>query len=102
MTAARAPGLTVPAGRGDDLIAHDPLLSDDATAWLGTAALLRAPCPAAARALLTRDRYADIEVHARRFGGRGERRTAHVGFQAAHVRRRTARIPAGGGPAAGC
>ncbi|SFY52938.1 YciI family protein [Streptomyces sp. F-1] len=65
-----AADLTVPAERGADLIAYGPLLSDDATAWLGTAALLRAPDPAAARALLTEDRYAAIEVHAWRPGGR--------------------------------
>ncbi|MEU3536556.1 YciI family protein [Streptomyces murinus] len=70
--AAEAADLTVPAGRGDDLIAYGPLLSDDATAWLGTAALLRAPGPAAARALLTEDRYADIEVHPWQFGGRSQ------------------------------
>ncbi|MEW2625356.1 YciI family protein [Streptomyces sp. NPDC048106] len=70
--AGEAADLTVPAGRGDDLIAYGPLLSDDATAWLGTAALLRAPDPAAARALLTRDRYADVEVHPWQFGGRAE------------------------------
>ncbi|MEU6714984.1 hypothetical protein ABZ897_26265 [Nonomuraea sp. NPDC046802] len=29
-----------------------------------------APDPDAARAVLTRDRYADIEVHDRQFGGR--------------------------------
>ncbi|TWV55827.1 hypothetical protein FRZ03_06250 [Streptomyces misionensis] len=65
-----AADLAVPAGRGADLIAYGPLLSDDATAWLGTAALLRAPDPAAARALLTEDRYAGIEVHAWQPGGR--------------------------------
>ncbi|QLJ02311.1 YciI family protein [Streptomyces sp. NEAU-sy36] len=65
-----AADLTVPAERGADLIAYGPLLSDDATAWLGTAALLRAPDPAAARALLTEGRYAGIEVHAWRPGGR--------------------------------
>ncbi|MGV9353132.1 YciI family protein [Streptomyces misionensis] len=65
-----AADLTVPAEHGADLIAYGPLLSDDATAWLGTAALLRAPDPAAARALLTEDRYAGIEVHAWRPGGR--------------------------------
>src|SRR5262245_37866839 len=61
--------LTVPPGR-DDLIAYGPLLSDDGAAWLGTAALVRAPDPDTARALLTRDRYADIEVHDWEFGGR--------------------------------
>ncbi|MEU9990212.1 YciI family protein [Streptomyces sp. NPDC048045] len=54
----------------DELIAYGPLLSDDGTAWLGTAALLRAPDPQTARALLTADRYADIEVHNWVFGGR--------------------------------
>ncbi|KJS52772.1 hypothetical protein VM98_29235 [Streptomyces rubellomurinus subsp. indigoferus] len=61
--------LTVPANR-DDLVAYGPLLSDDATAWLGTAAILRAPGPAAARAVLTADRYASIEVHPWHPGGR--------------------------------
>ena len=61
--------LTVPPDR-DELIAYGPLLSDDGTRWLGTAALLRAPDPKAARAVLTADRYADIEVHNWQFGGR--------------------------------
>ena len=39
-------------------------------AWLGTAVLLRAPDAAAARAVLTVDRYAAVEVHSWRFGGR--------------------------------
>jgi uncharacterized protein len=64
-----AADLAVPPDR-DELIAYGPLLSDDATAWLGTAALVRAPGPGAARAILTRDRYADIEVHDWQFGGR--------------------------------
>ncbi|WP_206794547.1 YciI family protein [Amycolatopsis sp. MtRt-6] len=55
----------VPAG--PDLIAYGPLLSDDGATWLGTAALTRAATP---DALLTRDRYAAIEVHTWRFGGR--------------------------------
>lgn len=55
---------------GDHLISYGPLLSDDGTAWLGTAALLRAPDPATARAVLTPDRYAEIEVHDWQFGGR--------------------------------
>ena len=55
---------------GDELIAYGPLLSDDGAAWLGTAALIRAPNPDAARAILTPDRYAGIEVHNWRFGGR--------------------------------
>ncbi|MEO3892110.1 hypothetical protein [Nonomuraea sp. B5E05] len=54
----------------DDLIAYGPLLSDDGTTWLGTAALMRAADPDAARAVLTQDRYADIEVHDWEFGGR--------------------------------
>jgi len=54
----------------DDLIAYGPLLSDDGTRWLGTAALVRAPGPDAARAILTADRYAAIEVHDWQFGGR--------------------------------
>ncbi|MEU1668326.1 YciI family protein [Streptomyces sparsogenes] len=61
--------LAPPADR-DELIAYGPLLSDDGTTWLGTAALVRAPSPDAARALLTPDRYAAIEVHNWRFGGR--------------------------------
>ncbi|MEV6791699.1 YciI family protein [Streptomyces sp. NPDC051320] len=65
----QAADLAVPSAR-DDLIAYGPLLSDDATAWLGTAVLVRAPDPDAARAVLTRDRYADIEVHDWQFGGR--------------------------------
>jgi uncharacterized protein len=61
--------LAVPPGR-DDLIAYGPLLSDDGMAWLGTAVLMQAPGPDAARAILTADRYASIEVHHWRFGGR--------------------------------
>ena len=55
---------------GDQLIAYGPLLSDDATAWLGTAALVRAADPDTARAILTPNRYAVIEVHDWQFGGR--------------------------------
>ena len=61
--------LAVPADR-DDLIAYGPLLSDDGTAWLGTAALVRAPDPDRARAVLTAERYAAVEVHEWEFGGR--------------------------------
>ncbi|MGN9762127.1 YciI family protein [Streptomyces sp. SD31] len=61
--------LAVPADR-DELIAYGPLLSDDGATWLGTAALLRAPDPDTARAVLTADRYAGIEVHDWEFGGR--------------------------------
>jgi uncharacterized protein YciI len=61
--------LALPPG-SDELIAYGPLLSDDGATWLGTAVLLRAPDPSTARAVLTRDRYADIEVHKWQFGGR--------------------------------
>ncbi|MCX5389213.1 YciI family protein [Streptomyces sp. NBC_00094] len=61
--------LAVPPG-GDELIAYGPLLSDDGEAWLGTAALVRAPDPATARAVLGADGYADVEVHRWQFGGR--------------------------------
>ncbi|MER6787617.1 YciI family protein [Streptomyces sp. NPDC000658] len=67
--AGEAADLVAPPDR-DDLIAYGPLLSDDGAAWLGTAALLRAPDPRAARAVLTADRYADVEVHPWQFGGR--------------------------------
>jgi uncharacterized protein len=66
-----AADLAVPPGR-NELIAYGPLLSDDGTAWLGTAALAQAPDQDAARAILTPDRYADIEVHNWDFGGRPE------------------------------
>jgi len=65
----QAADLAVPAD-SDELIAYGPLLSDSGTAWLGTAALLRAPDRAAARAILTPGRYADVEVHEWQFGGR--------------------------------
>ena len=61
--------LTVPTYR-DELIAYGPLLSDDGTSWLGTAVLVQATDPDAARAVLTPDRYVDIEVHNWQFGGR--------------------------------
>jgi uncharacterized protein YciI len=67
--AGEAADLAVPADK-DDLIAYGPLLSDDAGAWLGTAALVRAPDPDRARAVLTADRYAVVEVHEWEFGGR--------------------------------
>lgn len=54
----------------DGLIGYGPLLSDDGETWLGTAALVQAPDPDTARAILTPERYADIEVHAWTFGGR--------------------------------
>ncbi|MFH9178823.1 YciI family protein [Streptomyces albogriseolus] len=65
----QAVDLTVPADR-EELIAYGPLLSDDGVAWLGTAALVRAPDPDTARAVLTSNRYADVEVHNWQFGGR--------------------------------
>ncbi|MFJ6166793.1 YciI family protein [Micromonospora orduensis] len=67
--AGPAVDLIVPAD-ADELIAYGPLLSDDGDTWLGTAALVRAATPDAARAILTVDRYADVEVHHWQFGGR--------------------------------
>jgi uncharacterized protein len=61
--------LTVPADQ-DSLIAYGPLLSDNGATWLGTAALIKAPDPDTARAVLTAGQYADIEVHNWEFGGR--------------------------------
>lgn len=65
----RAAGLALPLDR-EELVAYGPLLSDDGDTWLGTAVLLRATDADAARAVLTADRYADIEVHDWEFGGR--------------------------------
>ncbi|MEU1473544.1 YciI family protein [Streptomyces sp. NPDC005761] len=67
--AGEAADLEVPSAH-DELIAYGPLLSDDGATWLGTAALLRAADPDTARAVLTPDRYAGIEVHTWEFGGR--------------------------------
>jgi len=64
-----AADLAVPPDR-DELIAYGPLLSDNGATWLGTAVLVRAPDPDKARAILTPDGYADIEVHSWQFGGR--------------------------------
>ncbi|MCE7006284.1 YciI family protein [Kibdelosporangium philippinense] len=64
-----AADLELPADQ-DQLIAYGPLLSDNEANWLGTAMLVRAADPAAARGLLTVDRYASIEVHEWEFGGR--------------------------------
>ena len=61
--------LAVPPDR-DELIAYGPLLSDNGATWLGTAALVRAPDPGMARAVLTTGRYAAVEVHNWEFGGR--------------------------------
>jgi uncharacterized protein len=63
--------LEVPAQQ-EELIAYGPLLADDGIVWLGTAAIIRAAAPAEARAVLTADCYADIEVHNWDFGGRPE------------------------------
>ncbi|MER5728370.1 YciI family protein [Streptomyces sp. NPDC002138] len=64
-----AADLALPPER-DELIAYGPLLSDDGATWLGTAALVRAPDPQTAGAVLTPDRYADVEVHLWQCGGR--------------------------------
>jgi len=69
LSTGQAADLAAPAGR-DELIAYGPLLSDNGSSWLGTAALVRAPDPDTARACLTPDRYATIEVHNWQFGGR--------------------------------
>jgi hypothetical protein len=61
--------LEPPADR-EELIAYGPLLADDGTTWLGSGVLLRAADADAARAVLTADRYASIEVHNWAFGGR--------------------------------
>ncbi|WP_375481078.1 YciI family protein [uncultured Jatrophihabitans sp.] len=53
-----------------NLVAFGTLLSDDASKWLGTAALLQAPDADAASAILTTDRYSHIEVCDWQFGGR--------------------------------
>src|SRR4051812_2537707 len=62
LSRGEATDLDVPPDR-DERIAYGPLLSDDGTIWLGTAVLVRAPDPKTARAVLTSDRYADVEVH---------------------------------------
>ncbi|MEU0881499.1 YciI family protein [Lentzea sp. NPDC005914] len=51
----------------DGLIAYGPLLSDDGSSWLGTAALVRSADPAA---VLSVDRYDAVEVHEWEPGGR--------------------------------
>jgi uncharacterized protein YciI len=61
--------LDLPPDR-NELIAYGPLLSDDGATWLGTAVLIRARDADAARAILTPDGYAGIEVHNWQFGGR--------------------------------
>ena len=69
LSAGQAADLVVPSDR-DELIAYGPLLSDDGANWLGTAALVRAHDPDVARAVLTPNRYAAVEVHDWQFGGR--------------------------------
>ncbi|MFB4304595.1 YciI family protein [Actinomadura sp. GTD37] len=59
-----------PPPEDDDLVAYGPLLSDDGALWVGTAALVRAADPDAARAVLPPELYADVEVHSWEFGGR--------------------------------
>ena len=52
------------------LIAYGPLLSDDGSAWLGTAGLVEMPDRAAAEAVLAGGPYERVEVHTWFFGGR--------------------------------
>ena len=52
------------------LVAYGPLLSDDGSAWLGTAVLLEAADSGEARSVLASEGYASVEVHAWQFGGR--------------------------------
>ena len=61
--------LDVPSNQ-DEVIAFGPLLSDDGITWVGTAVLVQATDPGAARAILAPDQYAEIEVHNWQFGGR--------------------------------
>jgi uncharacterized protein YciI len=56
--------------RPDELIACGRLLSDDGSLVLGAAVLLESPDEDRAREVLSADRYAGIEVHLWRFGGR--------------------------------
>ena len=56
--------------RRDELIVCGPLLSDDGSLVLGAAVLLESPDADRARAVLSADRYAGIEVHQWRSGGR--------------------------------
>ena len=64
-------GAVRPAGPADDrLIAYGPLLSDDGSAWKGTAALVERPDRAAAAAVLGDGPYESVEVHAWQPGGR--------------------------------
>lgn len=65
----QATDLDVPSYQ-DELIAFGPLLSDNGIGWLGTAVLVQATDRDTARAILTPDRYAEVEVHKWQFGGR--------------------------------
>ncbi|GAA2653669.1 YciI family protein [Paractinoplanes durhamensis] len=69
---AAMPGELVAAEDRDRLIACGPLLSDDGTQWLGTAIMAELPDRSAAEAMMARApvRYATVEVHPWRFGGR--------------------------------
>ena len=60
----------LPPDHDQRLIAYGPLLSDDATAWLGTVALVQASSAQVARTVLTADRYAAVEVDRWDYGGR--------------------------------
>ncbi|CAL9350597.1 hypothetical protein SUDANB121_00469 [Nocardiopsis dassonvillei] len=62
-------GAAVPDDR-DALVAYGPLLSDDGSLRVGTAALVQAPDADAARAVLGGERYAEVEVREWEFGGR--------------------------------
>lgn len=66
--AAAADAAGVPLS--DEFIASGPLLSDDGSLVLGAAILLEAPGADVAREVLSDDRYAGVEVHQWRFGGR--------------------------------
>jgi uncharacterized protein YciI len=59
----------------DELIAAGPLLSDDGSFVLGAAVLLEAPDADSARRFLPAARYAGIEVHQWRPGGRPDSRS---------------------------
>lgn len=56
--------------RREELILSGPLLSDDGSLVLGAAVLLEAADMDEAQNILAADRYAGIEVHQWRFGGR--------------------------------
>lgn len=68
--AGRSVDESPPPGQDQQLIAYGPLLSDDGTTWLGTAALVQAASAQAARTVVTADAYDDIEVRRWDYGGR--------------------------------